>query len=420
MKMVSTELLPALRDSKNLTPETLKEIAHRLDMPLSRVAGAASFYSEFRGETDGEADLRFLHGGTEGAMFAHANWEKIKACAAQPESIIPLLKESGLRGRSGSSFPIADKWQLTKEAPGQEKYIIANGSEGEGNTFKDLKLMVKAPHAILEGIFLCASAVGAKKAFIYVRGEYPEAMAAMESAVKENASHLGGLEVEVVRGAGAYVCGEETALIRAIVGLRGEPVLKPPFPGTDGVFHKPTVINNVESFAAVAAFFKSGGISKLFTVSGCVEAPGVYELPYGMTVGEIGALAGVSKTVNGYQLGGGATGRILKDFGLRLDPATPMGTAAIYFFDDGTSARSLAADSLAFLSAQSCGKCVPCRYGTVELARLLKENGNAEDIRKLCRYLKMSSRCAFGISAPTSAESAMLSFPEEFEEAAPC
>ncbi len=412
--MISEKLIPALREAPDRSPKALKSIADELGLPISHVAGVATFYSELTGISDGEVDLSFANGGREGAMFAPANYEKILSICASDTDIIGVLRDAGLTGRGGSAYNIAGKWDTVKNAPGEKKYIICNGSEGEGETYKDMKLMLRAPHAILQGMLLCAAAVGAVKGFVYVRSEYPECFESMKKAVSE--AELGGFEIEVVKGAGAYVCGEETALIRSIVGKRGEPTLKPPYPGINGIFHKPTVINNAETFAAVSEYFLSGEVSKLFTVSGCVAAPGVYELPFGVSVREIAQMAG-AKNVKGFRLGGGCTGRIYSAHSLdmKLEAGASLGTASLMFFDESSSARTLCTESVEFLSGQSCGMCTPCRFGSVELAKLLRENGSKAEIEKLCNYLRLSSRCSMGQGIPNTVESAIGAFPAEFE-----
>lgn len=409
---MSEKLIAALRGAKDTSADSLKQIAQQLNLPVSRVAGVASFYSVFRGESDGPVDPNFAQGGKEGAMFAPANYDRIAEICREHKDIIGTLRASGLVGRGGAAFPVADKWELTKNAEG-EKFIVCNGSEGEGETFKDMKLMLRAPHAIIQGMMLCAAAIGSAKGCIYVRAEYPECAESLKQAVAQ--APLGDFSIDIVLGAGAYVCGEETALIRSLQGQRGEPALKPPYPGVKGLHGQPTVINNAESFAAASAYFLTGEIRKLFTVSGCVAAPGVYELPYGMTVKQVAELAG-AKDVKGFRLGGGCTGKIYNadSMDLALDPKAGLGTASLFFFGSNTDVRGLCADSVGFLAKQSCGKCVPCRYGSEELEKLLREQGRVAELKQLCRYLKLNSRCALGQGIPNTVESAMAAFPAEF------
>ncbi len=409
---MSEKLITALREANSTSVDILKKIALELNLPISQVAGVASFYSEFTGAFDGTVESEFAHNGKEGAMFAPANFDRILEICSENKDIIGTLRTAGLVGRGGAAFPIADKWALTKKSEG-EKIIICNGSEGEGETFKDMKLMLRAPHAIIQGMMLCAAAIGSTKGYIYVRAEYPDCAESMKQAVAQ--APLGDFSIEIILGAGAYVCGEETALIRSLQGQRGEPTLKPPYPGVKGLNGQPSVINNAESFAAASAYFLTGNVSKLFTISGCVDAPGVYELPYGMTVKEVADLAG-AKNIKGFRLGGGCTGRIFnaKSMDLVLDPKAGLGTASLFFFDDKTDVRTLCAESVGFLAKQSCGKCVPCRYGSEELEKLLREQGGTIDLEKLCNYLKLSSRCALGQGIPNTVESAMVAFPAEF------
>ena len=410
--MMSEKLIAALREAKDTSADSLKQIAQQLSLPVSQVAGVASFYSAFTGAFDGTVEPGFAQGGKEGSMFAPANYDRILEICRENQDIIGTLRASGLVGRGGAAFPVADKWELTKNAEG-EKLIICNGSEGEGETFKDMKLMLRAPHAMIQGMMLCAAAIGSAKGYIYVRAEYPECAESLKQAVAQ--APLGDFSIEVVLGAGAYVCGEETALIRSLQGQRGEPTLKPPYPGVKGLNGQPTVINNAECFAAVSAYFLTGEISKLFTVSGCVDAPGVYELPYGMTVKQVAELAG-AKNVKGFRLGGGCTGKIYSadSMDLVLDPKAGLGTASLFFFDGTADVRALCAESVGFLSKQSCGKCVPCRYGSEELEKLLRQQGSSAELESLCRYQKLNSRCALGQGIPNTVESAMAAFPAEF------
>lgn len=423
------EILHLLKsEGSELGIETQRQVAEKLSLPLSAVAGVASFYSDFNGMSDGEVDLSFAEGGVEGEMFADDGYGLLKLSR---EEIMSGISTSGLGGCGGSGYPVAKKWALVAAQDSDTKYIVCNCSEGEGETYKDLKLMLKAPHAMIEGILLCAKAVGAEKAVIYVRSEYTEAKASVEKALAET-NKLGvteGVSIEVFGGAGAYVCGEETALLRSLEGYRGEPALKPPYPGVKGYKGKPTVINNAESFAAAAAYLRSGKLSKLYTVSGCVERSGVYELPYGASVSDIAELAGLSSAACGFRLGGGTTGTILGmdklDLKLSFEECAAqgaaLGTGSIRFFDSPSEALELAAESAAFLASQSCGKCAPCRFGTAELSalteKLSKGSGSKEEAAaalKLCDYLKKNSRCALGQAAGNVVRSLLDNFPGHF------
>lgn len=412
--MSRAALIEALRSAPGCSAQELKRLAGELELPLSHVAGVATFYSEFNGMEDGSADLSFVSGGVEGPMFAPADYNRVLSMAEEPEKILARLRSFSLLGRGGAAFPIAEKWETVAQSKAEQKYIVCNANEGEGETFKDLKLMMRAPHSIIEGIILCAAVTGADKAIICVRCEYPECCVSLEKELQK--LKLDKLEIEVVRCAGAYVCGEETALLRFLEGQRGEPAFKPPYPGERGLYGCPTVINNAESFASAAAALLTGQVTKLFTVSGCAQRPGVYELPYGVTPRELAELSGAGD-IKGFRLGGGATGRVYSATALDMPlvPDSGLGTASVMFFDHSVFVRELCVESVEFLSKQSCGKCAPCRLGSQELLRLLRGGGTSARIAELCRYLKNTPRCALGLSIPNCVESAMASFPEEFD-----
>ena len=349
-----------------------------------------------------------------GSMFSPANYAGIIQVIAEQRPIIEAIEAVNLLGRGGAEGPIAKKWRTFAKQNADKKYIVANGSEGESETAKDHELMLRAPWAIIQGMLLASAATGAKNGIVYVRAEYPECYESMKKAAHD--APLGDFSLEVVHGSGTYVCGEKTAILRAIEGKRGEPALNPAPKAEAGLFGCPVLVNNVESFAAVSQLLLNGTVTKLFTVSGCVENPGVYELGYGVTVRELGELAGVKKPV-GFRLGGGYTGRIYNtsSMDMRLDAGAKIGTASVMFFDSSVSVRKLCAESVGILADESCGKCVPCQYGTRELYELLSENGSIEDIRRICAYLKTNSRCTFGANVPNTVESALVAFPKEVE-----
>lgn len=389
----------------------IDETARKAGVTAREIISVQSFYSEFAGLQDGEIEEALSYQGSVSDMFAPADYDRIGKLCEKPDEIMNSIKGAGIKGRGGGGFPVASKWQLTKNATGENKYIVCNGSEGEGHTCKDLALMHRAPHAIIQGMMLCAAVVGAKKGYIHVRSEYHEAARRLEKAVGEAKGKLGAFEIEVFRGGGSYVCGEETALLRMLQGYRGEPALRPPYPGEKGIYACPTVVNNVESFAAVSCYVLTGKIQKLYTVTGCVDRPGVYEFSEDITVRQLAEAAGMCGAV-GFQLGGGTTGRIysIKD----MDLPAAVGTGSVYFLDKKVDVRTLSADCVGFLAGQSCGKCVPCRWGSHELERLLRGNGSREEIQTVCNYLRSSSRCGHGQSIPNVVESAMAAFPKIF------
>ena len=449
-------LIPALHKAKALygalTPDVQRLVAVGLGLPLSRVAAAATFYSAFNGMDDGEADDRFLTPQKTGFLLEHpTGYKAARRFLGENIDMLALLREGKVRGRSGSGFPAADKWALTMNAESDVKYIVANGSEGEGDTYKDYLLMVQKPELIIEGVLLCGLYTGIQKGVVYIRAEYDKAYASMQNAIDaayaagvlgENALGSGRrFDLEAVRGGGAYVCGEETALLEMLEGRRSEPRLKPPYPGTCGLYGKPTIINNVETFAAVAALVLQGaeafraagtaetGGTKLYTVSGAVERPGVYELPHSVTLREVLDLAG-GENVKGFQVGGGATGCFgstaqldtMLDYGPMRSEGLSLGTEAIRFIGETERVPKLALKSIAFLKDQSCGVCTACRYGLAELTELMRKlingsgnEGMLSEAKRICAYVGQNSRCAHGQAAPLAFESALRAFPEEFE-----
>ena len=449
-------LIPCLQGAQaicgELTPEVLRQVADQLELPLSRVAAAATFYSAFNGMSDGEAEDRFLEPRKTDWLLEHpTGYRAARIFLRDNMDMIALLRAGKVRGKSGSGFPVADKWELTMKTPGEEKFIIANGSEGEGDTFKDYLLLVKKPELVLEGMLICGLYTGISTWILYIREEYKKAYSSVRKAIEEayaqgvlgdNALGSGkAFHVEAVLGGGAYVSGEETGLLAMLEGDRSEPRMKPPYPGVEGLYGKPTIINNAESFAAAASLVLHGteefcrvgtgtaGGTKLYTVSGAVERPGVYELPHNVTARQVLELAGGTQ-VKGFQIGGGATGCFARED--RLDTVLDydslraaglsLGTAAIRFIGREESVPTLALRSIAFLKDQSCGLCTACRYGLAELTALLKQlvegTGTAETLAeadRVCCYIGQTARCALGQAAPFAYRSARSAFPEEFE-----
>lgn len=358
-----------------------------------------------------------------------------------PEGVLDELKKSNLRGRGGAAFPIGIKWEGVRNAPGDEKYVIANGDESEPGTFKDRLVMEGDPFSVVEAMIIYGYATGAGRGYIYVRGEYPTAEKRLKSAIAQTAAagHLGDYALEVRRGAGAYICGEETALFASIEGHRGEPRQKPPFPTTHGVFGKPTGINNIETLLAMLEVVAKGGEAfarigteqssgpKLFCVSGAVENAGVYEVDFGTTLGELLRLAGGVR--GGRDLGavlmGGAAG-VFADARALDEPLTfehtqaagaTLGSGAIIFFDDETDFGETLRRIAQFFRDESCGQCVPCRIGTVRqeeaLARMAagKPLGSDQDemmrLDDLSLVMTDASICGLGQTAGSAIQSAI-------------
>ena len=364
-----------------------------------------------------------------------------KAREIGPESVIAELKTSGLKGRGGAAFPIGIKWEGVRDAAGDEKYVIANGDESEPGTFKDRMLMEGDPFALVEAVVIYGYVTGASQGYIYVRGEYPTAEKRLNDAIGQTsaAGLLGDFKLEVLRGAGAYICGEETALFASIEGHRGEPRQKPPFPTTHGVFGKPTGINNIETLLATLEVVAKGGKAfaaigtgqstgpKLFCVSGAVEKPGVYEVSFGATLGELLDLSGGIRQGRGLGavLMGGAAGVFADESALDVpltfehtrEAGTTMGSGAIVFFDDQTDFGPVLRRIAQFFHDESCGQCVPCRIGTVRqeeaLTRLISGEtlGSADDetnrLADLALVMTDSSICGLGQTAASAVQSAM-------------
>ena len=359
-----------------------------------------------------------------------------------PDAVIEELKISNLRGRGGAAFPIGVKWEGVRQAPGPQKFVIANGDESEPGTFKDRVIMESDPFAVVEAMALYGFATGATEGYIYVRGEYPTAEKRLRNAIfqTEQAGLMGqDLRLEVRRGAGAYICGEETALFASIEGRRGEPRQKPPFPTQSGVFGKPTGINNIETLLAVLHVVAIGGEAfaaigteqstgpKLFCVSGAVQRPGVYEVTFGTTLGELLQLAGGVR--DGKDLGavlmGGAAGVFADESALQVPltfedtraAGTTLGSGSVIFFDDETDFGPVLARIARFFRDESCGQCVPCRIGTVRqeeaLARLAVGDtlGSEADERKrlddLALVMTDASICGLGQTAASAVQSAI-------------
>ncbi|MGH8948013.1 MAG: NAD(P)H-dependent oxidoreductase subunit E [Acidimicrobiia bacterium] len=376
------------------------------------------------------------------------------AIAMGRDALIAALDESGLRGRGGAAFPIGIKWRGVADSDGEVKYVIANGDESEPGTFKDRILMEGDPFAVIEAMTIAGFATGATQGFAYVRGEYPVAERRLVNAIAR--ARVAGLlgpniagagfefDIEVRRGAGAYICGEETALFASIEGHRGEPRQKPPFPTEKGVFGKPTSVNNVETLVAVLAVLEMGAAEfaaigterstgpKLFCISGDVSRPGLYEVPFGTTLRQLMTLAGGVRDGAGVGavLVGGAAGAFVDASSLDLEltfegaaaAQTGLGSGAVIVFDDTTDFGPVLRRVAQFFRDESCGQCVPCRIGTVRqeeaLARLAANSplGGVTQERQrlddLARVMTDASICGLGQTAASAVQSAFrLSLP---------
>ena len=372
-----------------------------------------------------------------------------------PEEVIQVMKDSGLRGRGGAGFPTGMKWDFAARNKVPQKYVVCNADEGDPGAFMDRSVLEGDPHAVLEAMAIAGYAIGANKGFIYVRAEYPIAVKRLQIAIGQAREYnlLGkdifgtgfDFDIEVRLGAGAFVCGEETALLTSIEGNRGEPRNKPPFPANKGLFGQPTIINNVETLANIpqiilkgAQWFASMGTekskgTKVFALGGKIVNTGLVEIPMGTTLREIiydiGGGIPNGKKFKAVQTGGPSGGCIPAQFlDLPIDYdnlikiGAMMGSGGMIVMDDSTCMVDVARFFLDFTVDESCGKCTPCRIGTRRLLEMLDKitsgNGTLEDLDKmeeLCNYIKANAMCALGQTAPNPVLSTLKYFRDEYE-----
>lgn len=373
-----------------------------------------------------------------------------------PDDVIETISNSGLRGRGGAGFPTGKKWSFTKMAQGDQKYVVCNADEGDPGAFMDRSILEGDPHCVVEAMMIAGFAIGANKGYIYVRAEYPIAVERFQKAIDqakeygilgENIWNSGfSFDLEVRLGAGAFVCGEETALLESIEGKRGQPRLKPPFPANEGLYGKPTLINNVETYANVTKIILNGaewysGIgtekskgTKVFALGGNVNNIGLVEVPMGVTLREIvydiGGGIPNGRNFKAAQTGGPSGGCITEenldtpiDYESLQAIGSMMGSGGLIVMDDSKCMVNLAKFYLGFTVDESCGKCTPCRIGTKRLLELLTkitegkgEEGDIEKLETLCRNIQKASICGLGQTAPNPVLSTLKYFREEYEE----
>ena len=355
-----------------------------------------------------------------------------------PEDVIDEIKLSGLRGRGGAGFPCGLKWEGARNSPGEEKYVICNADEGEVGTFKDRYIIENDPFSLVEGLAIAGYAVGADQGYIYLRAEYHYLLDLLQGAVEHarKAGFLNSFSIDIREGAGAYICGEESALMESIEGRRGEARYRPPFPTVAGLWQKPTTINNVETLMNVAQIILNGGEwyaglgterskgTKVFSVSGDITNPGVYEMVLGSPLRELVEELAGAKDTKLVQIGG-ATGRIIPyqmiDTALAFE--NYLGAGAITVYNSSRDVLDIVFRTLEFLVEESCGKCTPCRQGTqvmVEtLERFCKGEGQRRDIGNLgilADAMAQSSLCGLGQAAPFAVVDTLKYFGEEYED----
>jgi NADH-quinone oxidoreductase subunit F len=380
----------------------------------------------------------------------------LETCATfLPEQIISTIERSGLRGRGGAGFPTGQKWRMVRQQPGDTKYMICNGDEGDPGAFMDRMILESFPYRVIEGLAIASVAVGAHEAIFYVRHEYPQALRRVKAALAEcerrgwlGARLLGSfypLRISIKEGAGAFVCGEETALIASVEGRRGMPRLRPPFPAQSGLWGKPTLINNVETLAMVPWIIRNGGEkfaaigtktskgTKVFSLAGKVQRAGLIEIPMGTTlrqiVEEIGGGVAAGRTFKAVQMGGPSGGCVPArladtpvDYESLRDIGAIMGSGGLVVLDDTACMVDIARYFLQFTQNQSCGKCTFCRIGTKRMLELLNlvcagkaNRRHLQELEQLAPQVTQGSLCGLGKTAPNPVLTTLRYFRDEYE-----
>ncbi len=370
-----------------------------------------------------------------------------KARNMEPADLIDEVKNSKLRGRGGAGFNCGMKWDFAAISQANQKYVICNADEGEPGTYKDRLIMEHDPHTLIEGMAICAYAIGATKGFIYLRGEYPFLINVLNTAISQanQKGFLKNFELEVRNGAGAYVCGEETALIESIEGKRGEPRYKPPYPPMEGLWSKPTIINNVETLAAIPVIIEKGATwfssigspsypgTKVFTLTGDVNNKTFFELPTDTTIRQLiydfGGGLPSAKRFKAVQIGG-TSGAFIPEslldtqigFDTMADVGATLGSGAVFVLDESRQLTEVLSRIVSFFEHESCGKCTPCREGTDRMLELMNKinsgKGSAIDmelLKKLGRVMSYSSLCGLGQAAPIPVLTMIEHFKSDFE-----
>jgi NADH:ubiquinone oxidoreductase subunit F (NADH-binding) len=357
------------------------------------------------------------------------------------DGVLDALDESGLQGRGGAGFPAGRKWRAVLANPPGERFVVCNADEGEPGTFKDREVMLRRPHLLIEGLAIAAEAVEATAIFLYVRGEFPEERRSYERALAEAAPHIGHLDWRIVEGHGAYICGEETALIESIEGRRGMPRIKPPYPTTSGLWGRPTLMNNVETLACVPDIVLRGGArfrglgrteagTKLYCVSGHVARPGVLELPLGVTLDElVEAAGGYVGAPMAFSPGGASSGFLPMsfrdtplDFGHLAKTGSMLGSAGVVVLNDTVDLAQASLWQAIFFEDESCGQCAPCRIGTQIVRQAIGRYLSSGDPSHLSHFedvaweMEEGSICGLGMVAAWPLRSAMKHFPAAFAQ----
>ncbi|MGA9047712.1 MAG: NADH-ubiquinone oxidoreductase-F iron-sulfur binding region domain-containing protein [Dehalococcoidia bacterium] len=356
----------------------------------------------------------------------------------QPKAIIDEIKRSGLTGRGGAGFPCGIKWELARKARSKKKYLICNADEGEVGTFKDRYLLTHSPFRLIEGMCIAGLAIGARQGYIYLRAEYHNLFEKLYRAIDQvkEEGFLDHLDIKVYEGAGAYICGEESALMNSIEGERGESRYKPPYPPTQGLWNRPTVINNVETLMNIpyiiangATWFSETGTSrskgtKVFCVSGDVKKPGIYELVMGSSLKELVIDLAGAENIKAVQVGGSA-GAIIPGhlIDTPLSHESVLGSGAITVFSSSRDIINIIYNNMRFLNEESCGKCTPCREGTKVMLEILARlihgegiEGDMDALEDIANTMAQASMCGLGQAAAVPVQDSLKYFRDEYSK----
>jgi NADH:ubiquinone oxidoreductase subunit F (NADH-binding) len=385
--------------------------------------------------TPDDPDLPMNLGGVDRQDYAAL----VRARELGPDAVIAALDESGLQGRGGAGFPAGIKWKAVRNNPPGDRYVVCNADEGEPGTFKDREIMLRRPHLLVEGLAIAAETVQATAIYLYVRGEFPEERRSFERALTEAAAKVGHLDWHIVEGHGAYICGEETALIESIEGRRGMPRIKPPYPTTKGLWGQPTLMNNVETLACIPDILLRGGArfkglgrtepgSKLYCISGHIQRPGIYELPLGVSLDElVEAAGGYVGTPRAFSPGGASSGFLpmtLRDTPLDFrglpKHGSMLGSAGVVVLNDTVDLAQAALWQSIFFEDESCGQCAPCRLGTQVVRQAVGRYLDSGDpdhldlVPDIAWEMEEGSICGLGMVAALPVQTARKHFPEDF------
>ncbi|MCB9742226.1 MAG: SLBB domain-containing protein [Alphaproteobacteria bacterium] len=484
------QVLKLLKEAGGLTRETARQVAEQTGVPEADVFGAGSFYELLRhpdverrvcqglscklmgadtieglgvsclGQCDRapvavDRDCQLVTYGPRGGVTPDdpelpmnlggadtADYRGLQAARQMGQAgVLQALSDSGLQGRGGAGFPAGLKWRSVCGQPVTERYVVCNADEGEPGTFKDREIMLRRPHLMLEGLAIAAETIGASSIFIYVRGEFPAEKQSLQRALDEAREHVGHLDWRFIDGHGAYICGEETALLESIEGRRGMPRLKPPYPTVAGLWGKPTLMNNVETLACIPDILVRGGErfkslgraeagTKLYCVSGHVQVPGVYELPLGATLDELVAAAGgYLGTPKAFSPGGASSGFLPMsyrdlplDFKSLAKVGSMLGSAGVVVLDDTVDLAQAALWQAVFFEDETCGQCAPCRLGTQfvrqAVGRYLDtgDPGHLAPVEPVAWEMEEGSICGLGMVAALPLQSARKHFPDDFTD----